>query len=90
MLEADETTFLHNTNTRGIVFTYAYAILVETIAHKQSTGSDQVVCGHCKYKYIERDALYMIHICGYFYPVCPTCGLSKFCAKKREPCGKHE
>ena len=46
------------------------------------TGADEVICGHCKYKYIERKAKHMIMILGKAYPVCPKCGLSKYCAKK--------
>ena len=53
------------------------------LAQGHSTGADEVKCFHCNFKFIERDALYMIHICGKFYPVCPKCGLSKFGSKKK-------
>jgi len=40
-------------------------------------------CHHCEHIFIERKALYMIHICGKFYPICPKCGLSKFGSKPK-------
>ena len=48
------------------------------------TGADEVICGHCKYKFIERKAKHMIMILGKAHPVCPKCGLSKFCFKKKQ------